>query len=127
MNWLEPVAGAKGHGAKRRPEGAMQETWRELLESAIDQEGLKGVAARLGYAASSLSLARHDRYNGSTDRIAARVIEVYGHWECPHLARNLDAKECQTFAQRATPTSNPQALKHWAACQECPYNPEGKP
>jgi len=96
-------------------------SWLELLEAAIAKDGLKAVAASLGYAPSSISLARHGRYIGSTERIAARVVEVYGQWECPFLARSLSASECQAFAHRSTPTSNPQALRHWAACQECPF------
>lgn len=95
--------------------------WLELLEQAVKKNGLKAVAAELGYAASSLSLARHGRYIGSTARIEARVLEVYGSWTCPHLNRAMGAAECATFATRPTPTSNPQALRHWAACQECPF------
>lgn len=95
--------------------------WLELLEQAVKKNGLKAVAAELGYARSSISLARHGRYIGSTDRMAARVLEVYGQWECPHLNRTLSAPECAAFSTRSTPTSNPQALRHWAACQECAF------
>lgn len=96
-------------------------SWLDLLETAIAQDGLTAVAVRLGYAKSSISLARHGRYAGSTAHIAARVLEVYGRWECPHLRQILTASECRSFANRPTPTSNPHALRHWASCQQCPF------
>lgn len=98
--------------------------WLDLLHAAIAKDGLKAVAASLVYSKTAISLASRGLYIGSTDRIAARVREVLGQWECPFLARVINAEECQAFAQRSTPTSNPQALKHWAACQECPFKGE---
>jgi hypothetical protein len=101
--------------------------WLDLLERAIAQAGagrMGDVAARLGYAKSTLSLVRHGRYIGSTANIEAAVLRVYGQIQCPHLGHELSAQDCASYASRPTPTSSAPALRHWSACQECPHRPQ---
>lgn len=102
-------------------------SWRDLLQAEIaarNPGGLTQVATELGYARSSLSLALHGRYVGSTARIEAAVLARYGRVACPVLERQLTAEECRTHRNRPSPTSSARALKEWAACQACPHNAE---
>ena len=38
---------------------------------------------------------------------------------CPHLGEVITKEACNTFRNRPMPTSSPQPLRHWCACQEC--------
>lgn len=97
--------------------------WADLLRQAVKKRGLRTVGRELGYSATALSQALNGRYSASTDRLEARVLEELGQVDCPHLGTSIPRAECETAAIRPTPTSNPQALRHWAACQACPLRP----
>jgi len=68
------------------------------------------------YPARSLDLA--------TRRHGARVVRLYrDRIMCPHLHEGITAEACQVFATAPMSTSNPDRLRHWAACRSCPLNP----
>lgn len=70
------------------------------------------------YPAKSLDLAT--RKNG------ARIVQLYrDQLLCPHLRRGISAEECRKFANAPMSTSNPERLRHWQACRNCPLNMEG--
>lgn len=98
--------------------------WRSLLAAALRKHGLTQVALDLGYAKSSISLASNGRYPGGTERIEAKVLEIYGRIQCPHLGEALTPAACATHRSRPVPTSNTAGLRHWKACRECAHNPE---
>lgn len=102
-------------------------TWRDLLESAVAAKGQAAVARELDYSATTLSLVRRDKYPGGTDRIAAKVLEVYGEVACPFLGRPIGAEQCRRTSLAPVPTSNPQAIRHWSACRACPHFQGVKP
>lgn len=101
--------------------------WRDLLEANVAAKGQAAVARALGYSDTTLSLVRRDKYPGGTDRIAAKVLEVYGEVPCPFLERSIPAEQCRRTSLSPVPTSSPRALRHWSACRSCPFFPGDKP
>jgi hypothetical protein len=53
--------------------------WLGLLRKAVKAEGGQAAVARkLGYSPAAISLVLAGNYNGSTEAIAAKVLEIYG-------------------------------------------------
>lgn len=100
--------------------------WLELLRAKVDASSQVKVARELALSQTTISQVLNGTYNASTERIAARVLEVYGRVKCPHLGQEITGPECLTNRTRPIPTSNHRALDHWAACQACPNNPKEK-
>lgn len=99
--------------------------WLDILRREVDRTSVTGVARRLGYARPSISLVYHGRYPGSTDRIRARVIEVFAdEIVCPHSGASMRPLDCRELRSGPMPTSNAKRLRHWTACRTCPLNPE---
>lgn len=94
--------------------------WIDLLQSAVDASSMGKVAADLGLGRPTISLVLAGKYPAKTDRIAARVIGLYGRVNCPHLHEELSGAQCQEYSSRAAPASSPFAMRHWRACQSCP-------
>lgn len=68
------------------------------------------------YPARSLDLV--------TRKHGARIVEIYRQQVlCPHLRRAISKEDCRAFASAPMSTSNPEKLKHWRACRQCPFNP----
>lgn len=104
--------------------------WLEILEAAIARRGQGGqaaVARELGYSATTISLVRRGKYPGSMDRIAARVMDLLGDVACPFLGEAIAAAECRRIHSAPVPTSNPKALRHWAACLTCVHFKGARP
>lgn len=95
--------------------------WRALLDEATSKNSQREVAERLGYSHTTLNLIINGKYGGKTDKFAARVIEVYGVVDCPHLKTKILLSQCRTTAHGKAPTHNPTKMAHWRACQRCPH------
>ena len=53
--------------------------WLSLLRKAVKAEGGQAAVVRtLGYSAATISLVLAEKYNGSTDAIRDKVLEIYG-------------------------------------------------
>ena len=100
--------------------------WLDLLRQAVEAPGSsqKKVADDLGLKRPTISLVLAGKYPAKTDRIAARVINVYGRVQCPFLAEEITGAQCSEYSSRAAPTSSPFAMRHWRACQSCPNRRE---
>lgn len=98
--------------------------WLSILRSEITKSGsIAAVARKLDYARTTISLVHHGRYGGSTDRIAARVIEVFAsNVDCPHVGTEIERSECDTMRHATMPTNSAARLRHWTACQSCPIH-----
>lgn len=99
-----------------------------LLRNAVERLGsITAVAETLGYGRSSISLALAGKYTGDTRRVRQAIIEkLTGIIACPHLQTDMTAAECRTHRCRPVPTSSRAEVKHWQACQICPFNPTRK-
>jgi DNA-binding transcriptional regulator YdaS (Cro superfamily) len=114
-----------------------QSDWVALLNQAVADEKRTGkvrgaisrVADRLGMSRSAVSTAMRGCYPGSTVKIEARVLRTFGGGQvvCPHLRRAIALAECEGWQTRAQPRSNPDALRHWTACKNCPQALAGTP
>lgn len=68
------------------------------------------------YPARSLDLV--------TRKHGARIVEIYRQQLlCPYLRRSISKEACRAFASAPMSISNPEKLKHWRACSQCPFNP----
>lgn len=95
-------------------------TWLDLLRSNVQASSQGKVATDLGLKAPTISLVLSGKYPASTDRIAQRVVRVYGRVQCPHLAEEISGAQCHDYHSRPAPTSSPFAMRHWRECQGCP-------
>lgn len=106
------------------------EQWYEVLQVALNGKQRKTVAEELGISAPALSqvLNRSGKYGSgkaSTDRIAERVVHVYGRYECPYLSeqagepRIVTGDDCRLYAHRQPPVGSPRDMQHWQACNSC--------
>lgn len=108
------------------------EQWFEVLQVALKGRQRKDIAAELGISAPALSqvLNRSGKYGSGaarTDRIAERVVHVYGRYECPHLSeqagevRIVTGDDCRIYAHRPAPIGSPRDMQHWQACNACAH------
>ena len=103
-----------------------EQNWEVLLEEAIAAGSMRQVATRLGYSSTTLSLVRSGKYLGKTDRIAARVLEVYAVVQCPYQGERITLEICKETALGKAPTHNPTKMAQWRACQKCARRPQGE-
>ena len=94
------------------------------LRQAVADKRLGRLATQVGYDKSTLSLVANGRYRANPARVLTRVAEVLDGVDCPHLGERLSHEVCAGYRARLMPTSDPDALAHWAACRRCPYNRE---
>ncbi len=95
--------------------------WLELLRQAVINKGsMHAVAEELSISRTTVSLVLADKYPAQTDKIAQRVLDLYGRVDCPFLGDQISRAVCGTHQNAATPTSSPRAMKHWRACRACP-------
>ncbi len=96
--------------------------WLQLLKQAINDTGNHQVVAdKLNICRASVSLAARGKYPAKTDKIEARVLDVYARITCIYTGVEITHAECRTFSTASVPTSSPQAMRQWRACQSCPY------
>ena len=103
-------------------------TWLELLTKAVSDHPRKkaGVADDLGISRTTVSLVLSGNYPAKTDKIEAKVLELYARVACPHLNETISITACRAHALRAAPTNSPREMRHWRACQTCACKPEEK-
>lgn len=96
--------------------------WHQLLLGEIAKSNVTQVARQLGYARTTISLVAHRNYPGSTDKVRAKVLEVFANRRvCPHTNSPISIRECETTRCAPIPTSNAKQLRHWTACRSCPF------
>lgn len=101
--------------------------WMELLARAVAENprGAAGVANELGVSRAAVSLVNSGKYPARTDRIAAKVLDVYERHMCPHTGAQVRRADCASRALAPAPTNSPRDMRQWRACQACPHKPKG--
>ncbi|MDP3871271.1 MAG: hypothetical protein Q8Q80_01290 [Methyloversatilis sp.] len=98
---------------------------RELFDRALAEHGPVEVARRCGYKNHTIvSLIASGKYEASTQRFGERVLIAFGVIRCPHLGIDIPRTDCAGHALRSVPTSSPEKLRLWVACQACPHKPK---
>ena len=101
----------------------MPRDWLALLAEEVARTSITAAAHRIGYSRTAVSLALAGKYPGDPAKVAAKVLEVLGTVECPHLGFAVTAARCAD-ASGQMPTSSPGDLRLWRACQGCPHKPQ---
>lgn len=99
--------------------------WMTLLQEAVIATSMTAVAFKLDVSRTTISLVLSGQYPAKTDKVAAKVLDVYARLTCPHTGVEITYGECRTTATAPTPTSSPQAMRQWRACQSCIHKPKG--
>jgi len=95
--------------------------WLTILKQAVEKSSRQAVADRLEVSRTTISLVMSGQYPAKTDKIAAKVLDVYARLTCPHSGAEITYAECRALSTSSVPTSSPQAMRHWRACQSCAY------
>lgn len=100
--------------------------WQAILRQAVeaDPRGITGVAEVIGVSRAAVSLVVNDKYPARTDAIAAKVLDRYDRYPCPHSGDSVSRVDCRRQALRAAPTSSPRDMRAWRACQACANKPK---
>lgn len=108
--------------------------WLALLkDEQAKGKSVSQIARETGMARPSVSMLLSGTYPAQsldlvTRKHGARIVRIYRDQVlCPHLHRGIGAAECASFAAAPMSTSNPDKLRHWAACRRCHLNPNPKP
>lgn len=94
-----------------------------LLQEQVTARNITAVATDLGVSRTAVSLVLSGKYPGKTDKMAARIMDVFARVSCPYSGALVSPAEC---AQRAgdMPMGSPGALRWWRMCQVCEHKPE---
>lgn len=95
--------------------------WLTILRQAVEKTNITAVALKLEVSRTAISLVLADKYPAKTGKIAAKVLDTYARITCPHTSIEITHAECRTLSTSAVPTSSPQAMRHWRACQGCAH------
>lgn len=108
----------------RGAEQLTEERWLRILRDQCNQTSIADVARKIDYSRSAISLVLSGKYQGATDRIAAKVMAAFTDYvACPFLGEDIDRATCTDHQSRAQPCSDPQALRHWITCRTaCPHS-----
>lgn len=93
--------------------------WLTLLRDKAAASSNQTVADELDVSRTTISLVLSGKYPAKTDKIAAKVIDAYARLTCQHTGIEITHAECRATSTSATPTSSPQAMRQWRACQSC--------
>ena len=95
--------------------------WQQLLHQKVDELGRRQVEHDTGMSKTTLSQVLNDKYAGNIDNVAQRVITAYANLtvECPVLGQ-IQQKRCANEQTKPFSYSNPQRVKLFKACQQCP-------
>lgn len=98
-----------------------------LLQQKVGELGQAEVARQMGYSASAINQAIHGKYNGDIATILAKVELVFGQStvDCPELG-DVPLRVCHFNKTRPFAATNPQRVRLYRACKQCP-NKGGKP
>jgi hypothetical protein len=101
--------------------------WLALLREHIARTSGARVARELGYSPALVSQVAACKYGGDLERVARRVIEVYGgqHVECPVLGE-IALACCAQERKRPFAATNPVRVRLYRACRTCMHNPDRK-
>lgn len=95
--------------------------WLEILRAKVAASSNQAVADELDVSRTTISLVLADKYPAKTDKIAAKVMDAYARVTCPYSGIEITHAECRTTSSANTPTSSPQAMRQWRACQGCEH------
>ncbi len=95
--------------------------WMTLLRNAVDATSITAVSVKLDVSRTAISLVLGGKYPAKTDKIAARVLDTYARHTCTHTGIEITHADCRQQANSEVPTSSPQAMRHWRACQGCEF------
>jgi len=95
--------------------------WLTLLRAKVAASSNQAVADELDVSRTTISLVLADKYPAKTDKIAAKVTGLYARITCPHTGIEITHATCRTTSTAGTPTSSPQAMRQWRACQSCQH------
>jgi len=103
----------------------MNSDWMELLVDAVKKTSITAVSVKLDVSRTTISLVLGNKYPAKTDKIATKVLDAYARLICPHTSVEISHAECRQQATSEVPTSSPQSMRHWRACQSCEFKPKG--
>lgn len=95
--------------------------WLTILREAVEASSITAVADKLGISRTTVSLVLADKYPAKPDKIAQKVMDVFARITCPHTGVEITCAECRQISSRTAPTSSPQAMRQWRACQGCAH------
>ncbi len=97
--------------------------WLEMLREAVAASSQTAVAERLDVSRTTVSLVLAGKYPGKTDKVAARVLRVFGQVQCTHTGQPIELTVCVSYATRRPPVNNPREMSHFRTCLKCPLRP----
>lgn len=98
--------------------------WLQMLQDAVKASSQTAVAVRLNVSRTTVSLVLAGKYPGKTDRVAARVMDVFGQVKCTHTGQPIALTVCVSYANRRAPLNNPFEMTHWRTCRTCEFRPD---
>jgi hypothetical protein len=99
--------------------------WIEILRKEVDAKGPKVVAKEIGYSRATVDLVLRGTYEGSRDKVAERVMNIYGSngmVRCPvlgEIAPNICAEKWTLAKKIGMMASNPEKLRLYKTCLGC--------
>ncbi len=97
-------------------------TWYELLNSKVEKLGRRQVENDTGMSRTTLSQVLNNKYPGNMANIEKAVITAYANLNvvCPVLGE-IPVKRCLNEQVKPFSASNPQRVKLFRACRDCPH------
>lgn len=83
-------------------------SWLELLQREVARSSRQKVANQLGVSRTTVSLVMAGKYGAATDAIAQRVLNTFGHIDCPVVG--------QIFTQAMRDVSRPHSTFKQPRC-----------
>lgn len=95
--------------------------WLTLLESKVEILGRRQVEADTGLSKTTLSQVLNRKYPGNLENVKQKVLTAYADIEvlCPVLG-TISAKRCSVEQVKPFSYSNPQRVRLFRACRNCP-------
>jgi len=93
-----------------------REEQRAFFLAQLEKMSAARIARDTGYSDSTVSQIKNGKYMGDEGEFLARVVLVYGRWDCPVMGESIDYQTC--VAEQARPYSAAR-VRQWAACQQC--------
>ena len=96
--------------------------WFNLLTQKVEQLGRRQVESDTGMSKTTLSMVLNGKYNGNLSNIESQVITAYTNItvNCPVLG-TIAVKRCNTEQVKGFSPSNPQRIRLYKACANCPH------
>lgn len=97
--------------------------WKTLLQQQVGAAGVGETARTLSVSRAAVSLLANGKYPGNTERMAERIVAIFGTVMCPQTENHIPRTTCMDMAGLPMPTSSPAALRQWRTCKHCINNP----